>query len=606
MKVSKYIYNFLKNKQINHVFGYSGGAVLPLLNEFRNNNIKFIKNSTEQCSGFLAEGYSKSQGLKVPGVVITTSGPGITNVITPLQNAYSDGSPLIVISGQVPTNALGTDAFQECPATKLTKHCTKWNKLILNKEEIIESMNIAYNISMSCRKGPVHIDIPKDILLETINIENVILNNGNYFNNDDTKRVYCNDSNRYYNINNYRYDEYSGLNINNNVNKIVDLLNKSNNPIIILGQGSNNISNELNDFINKYNIPVTTTLHGMGVVNEKNKLSLEMHGMHGKPVANYAIQNSDLVIGIGNRFDDRTIGNLKKYANNALNNYGIVHIDSSSDQINKVCKLFDANKLISINCNSKYFIDILNNKNIIKKNDDWINKLIKYSKNNNYYYNKSNTDLKGPDIIKSIDKNIDELKICRNNIIFTTGVGNHQMWTSQYITWTHPNKLITSGSLGTMGVGVPFAIGSKLANPDKMVICIDGDSSFNMTSNELQTILENNIPIKIAIINDSRQQMVYVWQKLFHNNNIVATENINPDYELLAKAYNLNVVKCSNINDLDKKVKSFLNMKGPVLGIFNVKPEMCYPLVSPGNSLDDMIKNENDINNINKNVNAPN
>lgn len=587
--VAKYIYKELINKNIKYVFGYSGGAVLPLLNEFKCDNVKFIKNSTEQCSGFVSEGYSKSLELKIPGVVVTTSGPGLTNMITPLQNAYSDGSPLIVISGQVPTNALGTDAFQECPATELTKHCTKWNKLIKNKEEIVDAIDIAFNVSMADRKGPVHIDIPKDILLQKIDVNN----NSKY--------------NLYYNIVNDWEELDIGKNLDNKVDKISKLINKSKNPIIIAGKGANDVSKELTEFVTKNKIPITTTLHGMGSVSEKNKMSLEMLGMHGKPVANYAIQKADLIIGLGTRFDDRTVCNIKKYAPNAIKNHGIIHIDSSLDQINKVKKLFnDNNNLNSIHINTKLFMKKINRCNIDIKSDKWINSLIKYNMLNKYYYNRIERDIKTPDVIKCIDKNIDNLNLNRDNIMFTTGVGNHQMWTSQHITWTSPNKLITSGSLGTMGVGVPFAIGCKFANPNKVVICIDGDSSFTMTSNELQTILENKIPIKIAIMNDSRQQMVHVWQKLFHDENYIATDNINPNFELIAKAYNIKVIECSNRYSLDNKVKSFLTTSQPVIGVFNVKPEICYPLVAPGKGLDEMIKNINDISKLDKNMNAPN
>jgi len=583
--VANYIHRELFKRNIKHVFGYSGGAVLPLLNEFKSNKIKFIKNSTEQCSGFVAEGYSKSLGLSIPGVVVTTSGPGLTNMITPLQNAYSDGSPLIVISGQVPLKALGTDAFQECPATHLTKHCTKWNKLITNKDEIIDSMNMAFNISMSERKGPVHIDIPKDILLQKINIDY------NYYNN--------------YISNNWK-DLDMGKNLDNKIELVSQLINKAKKPIIIAGQGANEVSKELTYMVSTKKIPITTTLHGMGCVNEKNKMSLEMLGMHGKPVANYAIQNSDLIIGLGTRFDDRTVCNIDKYAPNAILNHGIIHIDSSSEQLSKVQKLFNHKNLQSIHCNTKLFMKKLNRYHVKTKSDNWINKLIEYDNKNAYYYNKNTHVIKTPDVIKSIDENIDKLKINRDNIIFTTGVGNHQMWTSQHITWTSPNKMITSGSLGTMGVGVPFAIGCKLSNPKNMVICIDGDSSFTMTSNELQTVLENNIPIKIAIMNDGRQQMVHVWQKLFHNENYVATDNINPNFELLGKAYNIKTIECSNTYSLDNKVKQFLTTNEPIIGVFNVEPEMCFPLVAPGKGLDDMIMNKNDINKLDKNLNAPN
>jgi acetolactate synthase-1/2/3 large subunit len=583
--VSKKIFNFLLKKQIKHVFGYSGGAILPILNELNNdiNKLEFIKNSTEQCSGFAAEGYSKSLNKNKPGVIITTSGPGVTNLITPLQDAYNDGIPLIAITGQVPTDAIGTDAFQECNATELTNACTKWNKILKEDDNIENVLNLAYNISMEDRKGPVHIDIPKNIMNLKIS------------DNNKTKEI----------IN------YKNIYINNKIiNSIIYKINKSKKPIIIAGQGCNNCSIELSQFAKNNLIPVTTTLHGVGCFDENNYLSLEWLGMHGNPVANKAVQQSDLIIAIGTRFDDRTTGNLRKYGLNAINNHGIIHIDSSIEQITKVKKLFDkyydTDKMyLPVYSDSVNFFKRFNNIIFDKADNDWLEEIKDLKKEYNYEYNECNIKLKGPDVIKSINKYLDYMKI-KNNTFITTGVGNHQMWTAQHIKWEFPNKLITSGSLGTMGVGVPFAIGAKLANPTSTVICIDGDSSFNMTSNELQTILENNIPIKIFILNDNRQQMVYIWQKLFHNNNIIGTENINPHYDLLGLSYGLDTVVCNNKNSLDSCVQKVMLNKGPVLGIFNIEPEMCFPLVAPGKGLDEMILNNNDINKLDLNQNAPN
>ena len=592
--VANYICKQLIKRNIKYAFGYSGGANLPLLDAFYSNKqIQFIKNSTEQCSGFVAEGFSKSLYLAQPGIIVTTSGPGLTNIITPLQNAYSDGTPMIAISAQVPTHAIGTDAFQECPAVKLTKHCTKWNIQIKNKDEIISALDTAFNISMSPRKGPVHIDIPKDILLQTIDLTN-----------EEKKNKF------------YHVTEINGGNIYNKIDTFVKLLNKSKKPIIIAGQGCNNGYKGLREFAIKHNIPVTTTIHGVGSFDENHKLSLEMLGMHGNPVANYGVQEADMIIAIGTRFDDRITGNLKEFGLNAIDagsnsRGGIYHIDSSLNQINKVRKLFSKyyDNIDSftkfIECDSYTFFNFCNNRNIITKKNNWINNLFDYKSKNKYYYNENNK-LKAPDVIKCINQTIDELKINRDNLYFTTGVGNHQMWTSQHIKWTTPNKMITSGSLGTMGVGVPFAIGSKLANPYSMVICIDGDSSFCMTSNELQTILENNINIKIAIMNDSRQQMVHVWQKLFHNSRYIATDNINPDFKKLGESYNIMSIDCSNKTKLKETVKDFLEYDEAIIGVFNIDPEMCYPLVAPGKSLDDMILNENDLIKLNKDTNAPN
>ena len=570
--VARYIYNYLVHKNIKHVFGYSGGAVLPLLNEFHNSNdIKFIKNSNEQCSGYVAEGYSKSLYLSQPGVIISTSGPGVTNLITPLQNAYSDGTPLLAITAQVSTNAIGTDAFQECDAVKLTTPCTKWSRLVLNENNLDECLDVAYNIAMSPRKGPVHLDIPKDILTKKINSK---------------LRIYPIKT----------YEITMGKNIMNKITQCKTLFENCKKPLVIAGQGCNNSSEYLTRYSEKFNIPVTTTLHGMGCFNEKNKLSLGMLGMHGSVDANNSVQECDLIIALGTRFDDRTIGKITEYAPNCKY---IIHVDNSLSQINKVRNLFsNTNKtLISIESNINVFLTMFYK--YCTKKDDWI------KKENDYYYNE-NTDLKGPDVIKCIDKTIDDLKMDRKDIYFTTGVGNHQMWTAQHITWTHPGKMITSGSLGTMGVGVPFAIGSKLANEDKTVICIDGDSSFCMTCSELLTLKENNIPVKIIILNDSRQQMVQIWQKLFHQERYIGTDNINPNFRILAEAYDIESVACYSKKQLDKCIENILLHDKCAIGIFHIEPEMCYPLVTPGSALDNMIETEKDLIKIGVGVPTPN
>jgi len=589
--VSNSIFNFLVRKQVKYVFGYSGGAILPILNELNNDTTKlnFIKNSSEQCSGFTAEGYSKSLNKSQPGVIISTSGPGVTNLITPLQDAYNDGVPLIAITGQVPTNAIGTDAFQECNSIKLTEACTKWNKQLTIDDNIDEVLSTAYCISMSDRKGPVHIDIPKDLMNHLV--KNTNLNNTN--------------------LNNIRSAHKCNLiSLKNHIYNILNKLSKAKKPIVIAGQGCNHLTNELNYFINKTHIPITTTLHGVGCYSETNNLSLGWLGMHGNPSANIAVQEADLIIAIGTRFDDRTTGNMNKYALNAINGQGIIHIESSLSQIIKVKQLFrqyhkNTDFYTGINTHSQYILNELNQNVIDSVNIKWLDRIKLLKEKYNYNYNECIIKLKGPDVIKSLNNYLTNYNM-KSNTFITTGVGNHQMWTAQYIEWKYPNKLITSGSLGTMGVGVPFAIGTKLANPLSTVICIDGDSSFNMTSNELLTILENKIPIKIIILNDNRQQMVYIWQKLFHNNNIIGTENINPDYELLANSYGLDAVVCNNKNSVDSCIQKIMLNKGPVLGIFNIEPEMCFPLVAPGKALDDMIMNNNDINKLDSNQNAPN
>ena len=547
MNGSQIIFNYLKKLNIKHVFGYSGGAVLPLLDKFYNqNHISFIKSSNEQCAGHSAEGYAKSLCNKIPGVVISTSGPGVTNLITPLQDSYSDGIPLLVITAQVSSMTLGTDAFQECNAINLTKACTKYNKLILDINELENELKIATNICMESRMGPVHLDIPKDILMSYLPEDN-----------------------------------------------LEDKLLKSNKPIIILGQGCNNHSNLVKKVINYHKIPVTSTIHAMGIYPEDELYGLEMLGMHGNAATNYLIQDADLIIGIGMRFDDRITGKLSKFGKNAINNQGIIHVDSSITQIDKVKNLFkkeysNIKFLKSINIKSNKFLNNLL-KISTKDRSDWCNIIVNKKKKYPFTYDKSKK-LKIQDIIINIDKHVN-----KENTIFTTGVGNHQMFTAQFIKWTHPNRLLTSGSLGTMGVGLPFAIGSQLANPDKNIILIDGDGSFGMTMSDLQTVMTLNLPIKIFIMNDKRQQMVYVWQRLFFNKRYIGTDNTNPDYLKLGDSFNIKTFKLNSHDNLEENIQKILKEKGPVLVDCVVEADICLPLVKPGGSLDNMLLKENNI-----------
>jgi len=621
------IYNSLKYYNIRHAFGYSGGAVLPLLNTFYKENnefdkidhgdgIKFIKSSNEQCAGHSAEGYTKSINNVIPGVIISTSGPGVTNILTPLQNAFNDGTPLIAITGQVPTNAIGTDAFQECPATDITKSSTKWNYLLNQVDNIPEVMKYAYDISMSPRMGPVHIDAPKDILSEMSNI--------NIYDLHDKLR-----EKKYYF--NKEKDSYK---IETKINNIIKLLNISKKPILKIGQGCNHSYKLLRKFIELTNIPVTTTIHGLGIVDETHPLSLQMMGMHGSAAANYALQEADLIIAIGTRFDDRTVGNYIKYAPEAVKSGisgkgGFIHVDKSIVQIDKVKKLFkskinhhnlktlDDINLQSLCMDSEIFLDKLvdsYDKRVDYYNDykEW-NKRIRILKEDNkftlsnYKNNKNNKlgenleiyNITTQMVIDNINKSIDKLQLDRSKIIYTTGVGNHQMFAAQHITWTHPVKMMTSGSLGTMGVGVPYAIGAQLSNPCNKVICIDGDGSFCMTSGDLQTVADLNIPIKICIMNDERQQMVHTWQKLFFNGRFIATDNKNPNFVKLAESYGIKALKCEDIYSLSRVTKEMLEFsEGPILVEYKVRPDICLPLVSPGKSLSEMILNVEDIDNM--------
>ena len=559
------IHKVLLQNNIQNVFGFSGGAILPVLDKFHDSSINFIMNRTEQCSGHAATGYSKSTGEL--GVIVTTSGPGVTNLITPLHDAFTDGVPILALTGQVPTNAIGTDAFQECPAIELTKACTKWNYQLTANDNIEDVMKYAIYVANDNRKGPVHIDLPKDIM--TLEYNKKITNDKFII-----KKKY----------NNYKSNQ------DTNIKKFIKLLNKSKRPVIIAGNGTLNCSKELRKFVNKNKIPITTTIHGMGVYDEREDMSLHMLGMHGSVYANYAVQNADLIIGLGCRFDDRITGNLKGYAINAFKHGGVIHIDNNINQIDKVKNIVNPN--LSIKYDSKDFLINMNSNIQVTHNIDrseWLNQIKEWKQTFPFFYTPSNKGTpKTQEVIKKLYNYVNTKKL-NDQMIITTGVGNHQMMAAQFYRWTHPRSILTSGSAGVMGAGLPFAIGAQIANPDKTVVLIDGDSSFNMTFNDLGLVAEKKLPLKIIIMNDGRQQMVHIWQKLFFNNRFVGTNNYNPDYVKLGDAFGIDSILCDRVDDIESSIELLMENKNPMILEFKIEPDICLPLVAPGKNLDEMI-----------------
>ena len=566
----KIVYDQLdKIHNVKDAFIYSGGAIMPLIDCFYNGNINYYVNTHEQNSGHAATGYAKSSNRT--GVAIVTSGPGLTNMITPMLDATNDSTPLVVISGQVPVNAMNTNAFQECSAVDISSPVTKWSYCVKNIDELSYIIDKAFYIANDKKKGAVHIDIPKCILAQT-RVSPKLIKTYNHNNNNDNKN--------------------KDSNFIENIKKVANIINNSKKPIFYIGQGCNNYKDKLTELVTKSNIPITTTIHAMGLFNEKHPLSLKFLGMHGNVAANYAIQDSDCIIAIGSRFDDRTTGNLEYYAPEAKsaskeNRGGIIHVNIEKTQINKV-----VNSDYNFNCDAGLFIDSLLKYGDIKynKRTSWISKCNKWKKDFPFKYDKlPDNRLKTQDIIIELNKQLYDLNLI-NNTIITTGVGNHQMMAAQFIDWCRPKQMITSGSLGVMGTGLPYAIGTQLANKNKLVIDIDGDGSFNHTLSDLKTIVENDLPIKIAIMNDGYQSMVRVWEDLFYEGRITATKlEQNPDYESLAESFGMMSIKVNNRDELKKKIIEFLTYPGPILCDFRVETDNCFPLVAPGKALDDLI-----------------
>jgi acetolactate synthase-1/2/3 large subunit len=555
--VSKIIYDLI-SKKMSTAFIFSGGAIMPLINHLHpKNNInkmKYFVPSSEASAGFCSIGHNKSMN-RCDSVVICTSGPAVTNLLTPLADAYCDRIPFLMITGDVSLKARGTRSFQEVPSLELTKPITYWNYSLDDESETHSVYAHAFELVDLGKQ--VHINIPKDILNKEIT---------------KSKKInYVLPKNYIYNIDSIKH--------------IANIINNSIKPILYVGKGCNNASNELLKLATKGNIPVTTTLHGLGVFDENNELSLKMIGMHGSERANNAIQLADCIICIGARFDDRTVGNVDKYAPNAKY---IIHINNDESVFNKVIK-----NTINICGNSKYVLNDLLQFINKKYTNDWINELKLY----NITFPYDSIELKQQDVITIFNDLLMSKKDIKKKSMITTGVGNHQMWAAQLITHKYPNRFITSGSLGTMGSSNSMAIGCKIAYPDRYIFAFDGDGSFSML-NDMQMILSYEIGIKIFLLNDSKLSMVNVWEKLFYDNNIVATELKNPDYEYLTTAYNIKYLSVNKtmtklqITEIINEFIEYDNSK-PIFLNCIVDSDFCFPLVAPGSALNDMITYHN-------------
>ena len=571
------IFNKLIQHKTRNVFMYSGGAIMNLIDCFYNQHkINYFINTHEQHLGHSATGYARSTGK--PGICIVTSGPGITNMITPMLDAQNDSCPLIVFSGNVPKNNMGTNAFQEAPAVEITKPFTKWSYCVDNIDELEYVCDEAFKISQFGKKGVVHIDLPKCIL------SNKKKFNIHYFKNNKVKN------------NKVKNNKVKNNKVKNesSINNIINVINNSKKPIFYIGQGCNDYVHELRNLVNKSNIPVTTTIHAMGIYNETKPLSLKFLGMHGSVYANKSIQESDCIIALGSRFDDRTTGNLDLYALNAKkafekNTGGIIHVNINNDEIGSI-----VNTHYNINSDCGEFIKLITNKIQYKKRIEWLSQINHWKTKYPFTYNDTST-LLTQDVLKMLNKHL----INKENYLFTSGVGNHQMMAAQFIDWTQPRSFISSGSLGVMGFGLPAAIGVAIGNPDKTVIDIDGDGSFLMTLSDMKTARQYNLKnLKVLLLNNKKLGMVDTWEKLFYNNRITATDNSHaPVFYDVAKTFGFNVLKCDNKKDLNKTISEFIKTPGPLLCEFNVGSTECFPLVAPGKALDDMIiNNKNTIN----------
>ena len=523
----------------------------------------------------MAEGYARASGK--PGVVLVTSGPGATNVITPMQDALSDGTPMVVFCGQVPTSAIGTDAFQEADIVGISRACTKWNVMVKNVAELPKRIKEAFEIATSGRPGPVLVDLPKDV---TANIlRNPIPRSSTLPSHTSQVTLAARELRR--------------KQLNGAITRVANLINVAKKPVIYAGQGMIALPEGpqlLKELADKACIPVTTTLQGLGGFDELDEKSLHMLGMHGSAYANMAMQEADLIIALGARFDDRVTGNIAKFAPQAKaaaaeKRGGIVHFEVMPKNINKVVQATEA---VEGDVAANIAL-LLPHVNIQKSRPEWFSQINDWKARFPFNYEKETPDglIKPQTLIEKLSKMTENMK---DRTIIATGVGQHQMWTAQHFRWRHPRTMITSGGLGTMGFGLPAAIGAKVARPNALVIDIDGDASFNMTLTELSTAAQFNIGVKIIVLNNEEQGMVTQWQSLFYEDRFAHTHSTNPDFVKLADAMGVQAQRCVKPAEVDEKLRWLLDSEGPaLLEVVTDKKVPVLPMVPAGKALHEFL-----------------
>lgn len=547
----------LKRLGVKDIFGYPGGSVIPIYDELYSfEGINHYLARHEQGAVHEADGYARAKGEV--GICLATSGPGATNLVTGIMTAYMDSIPLLAITGQVNRAMLGRDSFQETDIVNITLPITKSNYQIMSVEEIPKTLKEAYHIAKSGRPGPVLIDFPRDVQLEKIQV-------------DEFERLYLEDVD----LDSYERGYIEDL---SRLDEVVKAIENSKKPLVINGAGVINAKavDEFREFVERLKLPVTSTLLGLGAYPGDRELFLGMLGMHGTAPANLATLESDLIIGMGFRFDDRITGKIEKFCPNAK----IIHIDIDPSEIGK-------NKKVDfpIVGDLKKVLRLLNKKEI--KNGDhreWNKKLLMLKEKYSLVVPRREESLTTQQVLKEIDR------VVSGEGVITTDVGQHQMWSALHLTFKNPNSIISSGGGGTMGFGLPSAIGAQVACPDKKVISIVGDGGFQMNIQELILLKEYRLPVKIFIMNNSYLGMVRQWQELFHNGRYSQVDLLsNPDFTKVAEAYG---VKSLTIKDEDEllKIEEIIESDEPILvNCIVTREENVYPMIPAGKSVEDMI-----------------
>ena len=564
------VFKCLEAQDVEYIFGYPGGAVLPIYDELKNHeSIKHILARHEQGAGHAAEGYARSSGK--PGVVLVTSGPGATNAVTALTDAYMDSIPLVCISGQVPTHLIGTDAFQECDTTGITRPCTKHNWLVKDVKDLSKIIHKAFEVATTGRPGPVLVDIPKDIQFQKTKYVNLI------------KRK---------KLNGKIHNKFN----QGEIDQLVKLMVNSSKPILYTGGGVINsgpkASELLRELVSLTGFPITSTLQGLGSYPGDDNQFLGMLGMHGTYEANNAMHDCDLMINIGARFDDRITGKIDEFSPKSKK----VHIDIDPSSINKNVKV----DLPIVGDVSEVMLSVI--KTLKKKHPNfassnkektskWWEKISEWRSVNSLNFINSDKTIKPQHAIQRLY----ELTKDKDTYI-TTEVGQHQMWAAQHYKFNKPNRWMTSGGLGTMGYGLPAAVGVQIAHPDKLVVDIAGEASVLMTIQEMSTAVQYNLPIKIFILNNEYMGMVRQWQELLHEKNYSESYTAAlPDFVKLAEAYGCVGIRAKTPDELDEKIKEMINVNKPVIFDCLVdKEENCFPMIPSGKPHNQMLLGPND------------
>ncbi|MFP4356484.1 MAG: biosynthetic-type acetolactate synthase large subunit [Phycisphaerae bacterium] len=541
-------HEMLKRQGVEVMFGYPGGAVLPIFDQLYDSDIKFVLTRHEQGAAHMADGYARSTGKT--GVILATSGPGATNLVTGLLTAHMDSIPVVAFTGQVKSWLIGNDAFQEADtvgcARPVTKHCF----MVKDVKDLGRAVNEAFYIANSGRPGPVLVDIPVDITVDKLTEE------------PDLEP---------------RLPGYKPMMTGHDrqIQAAADAINASERPVLYVGGGVilSGASAELRAVAEKGQIPTTTTLLGMGAFDETSPLALRMLGMHGTAYANYAVQDCDCLISVGARFDDRVTGKLETFAPNAK----IIHVDIDPSNISKNIEVD-----IPVVGDAKDVLEKMLPLIQAKPRTEWHAKIADWKEKHPLTYQKDG-DIKQGEVIELLGKLTD------HDAVVCTGVGQHQMWAAQFYGWKNPRQIVTSGGLGTMGFGCPSAIGAAFGNPDRTVVDIDGDGSFVMTMVEIITAVQHKLNVKFIVLDNAYLGMVRQWQELFYERRYSAVDHPCPDFKKVAEGFGATGIQVNDRSELEDGLKQMLATEGPVLLHVKVmKEENVFPMVAAGKSLHEM------------------